>query len=149
MLAVETDWRVADTSLQYSSTCVRGCEACPTARQLSAPVGAVLPILYSYCRCTPVDCGKVSAGGGLARGGLLAALVLGSAQVQLPAALREPFCVAGLSHALAAFGFHSSVVPGSVLAVGRGLSRLLRVFLGCCALIVILTLARGGGRDSP
>ena len=36
------------------------------------------------------------------RGGLLAALVLGSAQVQLPADLRQIFRVAGLSHALAA-----------------------------------------------
>ena len=80
---------------------------------------------------------------GLQRGGLLAALVLGSAQVQLPAELREAFRVAGLSHALAASGFHLSVVLGSVLAVGRGLSRPLRVLLGCCALIVFLTLAGG------
>ena len=80
---------------------------------------------------------------GSQRGGLLAALVLGSAQVQLPAELREAFRVAGLSHALAASGFHLSVVLGSVLAVGRGLSRPLRVLLGCCALIVFLTLAGG------
>ena len=39
---------------------------------------------------------------GRERGGLLAALVLGSAQVQLPAELRQIFRVAGLSHALAA-----------------------------------------------
>ena len=51
---------------------------------------------------------------GSQRGGLLAALVLGSAQVQLPAELREAFRVAGLSHALAASGFHLSVVLGSV-----------------------------------
>ena len=81
---------------------------------------------------------------GSQRGGLLAALVLGSAQVQLPAELREAFRVAGLSHALAASGFHLSVVLGSVLAVGRGLSRPLRVLLGCCALIVFLTLAAVG-----
>ena len=36
------------------------------------------------------------------RGGVLAALVLGSAQVQLPEDLRQAFRVAGLSHALAA-----------------------------------------------
>ena len=36
------------------------------------------------------------------RGGFLAALVLGSAQVQLPDDMRQTFRVAGLSHALAA-----------------------------------------------
>ena len=36
------------------------------------------------------------------RGGFLAALVLGSAQVQLPEEIREAFRMAGLSHALAA-----------------------------------------------
>ena len=78
-------------------------------------------------------------------GGLLAALVLSSAQVQLPAEFREAFRVAGLSHALAASGFHLSVVLGFVLAVARGVCRSLRVFLGCCALLIFLTLARGGG----
>ena len=66
---------------------------------------------------------------GSQRGGLIAALVLGSAQVQLPAELREAFRVAGLSHALAASGFHLSVVLGSVLAVGFALLRPLRVLL--------------------
>lgn len=80
---------------------------------------------------------------GSQRGGLLAALVLGSAQVQLPAELREAFRITGLSHALAASGFHLSVVLGSVMSVSRGLSRPLRVSLGCCALIVFLTLAGG------
>ena len=49
------------------------------------------------------------------RGGFLAALVLGSAQVQLPEDIREAFRMAGLSHALAASGFHLSVLLGSVL----------------------------------
>ena len=65
------------------------------------------------------------------RGGLLAALVLGSAQVQLPAELRKAFRVAGLSHALVASGFHLSVVLGFVLVVARGVCRSLLVFLGC------------------
>ena len=43
-------------------------------------------------------------------GGLLAALVLGGAQVELSSELREAFRVAGLSHALAASGFHLSVL---------------------------------------
>ena len=77
------------------------------------------------------------------RCGLLAALVLGSAQVQLPAELREAFRVAGLSHALAASGFHLSVVLGFVLAFARGTCRSLRVFLGCCSLLIFLTLAGG------
>ena len=42
------------------------------------------------------------------RGGVLAALVLRSAQVQLPEDIREAFRMAGLSHALAESGFHLS-----------------------------------------
>ena len=49
------------------------------------------------------------------RGGLLAALVLGSAQVSVPDALRESARVAGLSHALAASDFHLSVLLGPPL----------------------------------
>ena len=45
---------------------------------------------------------RLQAAAGAERGGLLAALVLGSAQVQLPMELRQTFRVAGLSHALAA-----------------------------------------------
>ena len=41
---------------------------------------------------------------------LLAALVLGQAMVPLPASLRDAFRAAGLSHALAASGFHLSVL---------------------------------------
>ena len=59
-------------------------------------------------------CNKVV---GPRRGGFLAALVLGSAQVQLPADIREAFPMAGFSHALAASGFHLSVLLGSVLPV--------------------------------
>ena len=53
------------------------------------------------------------------RGGFLAALVLGSAQVQLPEDIRAAFRMAGLSHALAASGFHLSVLLGSVLMLAR------------------------------
>ena len=63
------------------------------------------------------------------RGGLLAALVLGSAQVQLPADLRQIFRVAGLSHALAASGFHLSVLTGAALALSRRWSAVLRLCL--------------------
>ncbi|MDB4653638.1 ComEC/Rec2 family competence protein [Synechococcus sp. AH-551-E02] len=46
-------------------------------------------------------------------------------------------------YALAASGFHLSVVLGFVLAVARGVCRSLRVFLGCCALLIFLTLVGG------
>ena len=64
------------------------------------------------------------------RGGLLAALVLGSAQVQLPADLRQIFRVAGLSHALAASGFHLSVLMGAAFCVCAW--RLGRCSYSCC-----------------
>ena len=57
--------------------------------------------------------------GGEEPGGLLAALVLGQAMVPLPASLKESFRAAGLSHALAASGFHLSVLLGAVLLVTR------------------------------
>ena len=41
--------------------------------------------------------------------------MLGSAQVQLPEDIREAFRIAGFSYALAASGFHLSVLLGSVL----------------------------------
>ena len=53
------------------------------------------------------------------RGGFLAALVLGSAQVQLPEDIRAAFRMAGLSHAPAASGFYLSVLLGSVLMLAR------------------------------
>ena len=75
------------------------------------------------------------------RGGFLAALVLGSAQVQLPDDMRQTFRVAGLSHALAASGFHLSVLLGSVLLLARRWPRWLRVPLACLALVLFLCLA--------
>ena len=53
------------------------------------------------------------------RGGFLAALVLGSAQVQPPEDIRAAFRMAGFSHALAASGFHLSVLLGSVMMLVR------------------------------
>ncbi len=81
------------------------------------------------------------AAAGPERGGLLAALVLGSAVVPLPAELRADFRVAGLSHALAASGFHLSVLLGAVLAIGRGLGRWPRLALGGGAIALFLMLA--------
>ena len=75
------------------------------------------------------------------RGGLLAALVLGGAQVQLPDSLRQAFRVAGLSHALAASGFHLSVLLGAALSIGRLLPRLGRLAVAALVLAGFLLLA--------
>ena len=75
------------------------------------------------------------------RGGLMAALVLGSAQVQLPADLRQAFRRAGLSHALAASGFHLSVLLGASLSLGRLFGKSMRLLLAGAALMIFLTLA--------
>ena len=75
------------------------------------------------------------------RGGFLAALVLGSAQVQLPEDIREAFQMAGLSHALAASGFQLSVLLGSVLMLARRWPPGLRLPLAAMALLMFLCLA--------
>jgi competence protein ComEC len=74
-------------------------------------------------------------------GGLLAALVLGSAVVPLPEALTADFRAAGLSHALAASGFHLTVLLGAVQAVARPLGRGLRLPLAGGAIVLFLLLA--------
>lgn len=78
---------------------------------------------------------------GPATGGVLGALVLGSAVVPLPAAIRDSFRAAGLSHALAASGFHLSVLLGAVLIVGRRLGRPVRLVLAAAAMLMFLLLA--------
>ncbi|MFM7087303.1 MAG: ComEC/Rec2 family competence protein [Cyanobium sp.] len=84
---------------------------------------------------------RLIAAAGAERGGLLAALVIGSAVVPLPAALRESFRAAGLSHALAASGFHLTVLLGVVTAVARPLGRPLRLALAAAAMLGFLLLA--------
>ncbi|MFO7630583.1 MAG: ComEC/Rec2 family competence protein [Prochlorococcaceae cyanobacterium] len=85
--------------------------------------------------------GRLLAVAGPERGGLLAALVLGSAVVPLPQEVRDAFRVAGLSHALAASGFHLSVLLGAVMAVARQGSRPLRLSLAAGAMLLFLVLA--------
>ncbi|MCT0230562.1 ComEC/Rec2 family competence protein [Synechococcus sp. CS-1324] len=75
------------------------------------------------------------------RGGVLAALVLGSAVVPVPGDVRDAFRVAGLSHALAASGFHLTVLLGAVMALGRHLSRPPRAALAVGAMLLFLLLA--------
>ena len=74
-------------------------------------------------------------------GSVLAALVLGSAVVPVPAELREAFRAAGLSHALAASGFHLSVLLGVVLPLGKRLPRLGRLTLAAAAMGLFVLLA--------
>ncbi len=75
------------------------------------------------------------------RGGVLAALVLGSAVVPLPAELREAFRASGLSHALAASGFHLSVLLGVVLPLGARLPQGARLGLAAGAMGLFVLLA--------
>ena len=75
------------------------------------------------------------------RGSLLAALVLGSAQVSLPERLRDGFRVAGLSHALAASGFHLSVLLGTTLVCTRRWPVACRLGAGVAAMVLFLALA--------
>ena len=84
---------------------------------------------------------RLQAAAGAERGGLLAALVLGSAQVQLPVELRQTFRVAGLSHALAASGFHLSVLLGAAMALGRRWPAPLRLGLSVLAMLIFVVLA--------
>ena len=64
--------------------------------------------------------------------------MLGSSQVQLPEDLHQAFRVAGLSHALAASGFHLSVLLIAALVVGRSLGRSLRLALAALVLLIFL-----------
>ena len=75
------------------------------------------------------------------RGGVLAALVLGSAVVPVPAELREAFRASGLSHALAASGFHLSVLLGVVLPLGARLPQPARLGLAAAAMGLFVLLA--------
>lgn len=75
------------------------------------------------------------------RGGVLAALVLGSAVVPLPAELREAFRASGLSHALAASGFHLTVLLGALRPLVARLGAPLRVVAGLVAMGAFVLLA--------
>ncbi len=67
--------------------------------------------------------------------------MLGSFQVQLPEDLHLAFRVAGLSHALAASGFHLLVLLVAALEVGCSLGRSLRLALAALALSIFLICA--------
>ena len=73
-------------------------------------------------------------------GPLLAALVMGQKMAQVPDMIREDFRRAGLSHALAASGFHLSVLLSSVLLMA-GQRRVLRLGLGALVILGFIALA--------
>jgi competence protein ComEC len=79
--------------------------------------------------------------GGDESGGVLAALVLGSAASPPPAVVRDAFRVAGLSHALAASGFHLTVLLGAVMVLARRLPGPLRSCAAAAAMGLFLLLA--------
>jgi len=83
----------------------------------------------------------LSSAAGADAGAVLAALVLGSAVAPAPPAVAEAFRAAGLSHALAASGFHLTVLLGAVMLLGRGGPRLWRWTLALGAMGLFLLLA--------
>ena len=84
---------------------------------------------------------RLQASAGPRHGALLAALVMGRAMAPLPDAITGSFRAAGLSHALAASGFHLSVLLGVVLAITRRAPQLMRVLCGVGALGLFVLLA--------
>ena len=84
---------------------------------------------------------RLQAAAGPRHGALLAALVMGRAMAPLPEAITSSFRSAGLSHALAASGFHLSVLLGVVLAITRRAPRLIRALAGAGSLGLFVLLA--------
>ncbi|MEB3310566.1 MAG: ComEC/Rec2 family competence protein [Snowella sp.] len=71
---------------------------------------------------------------------LLSSIVLGSKAVNLPYATRTLFNQVGLAHVLAASGFQVSLLVGTVLQFGQGLSKKTRFILGLAVLLLYLGL---------
>jgi len=79
-------------------------------------------------------------GAGMPEGALLSSLVLGSRAVDLPVAVKDEFVRVGLAHALAASGFHVSMVLSFVLILFQGVSPRQKFIIGTSALLGYLTL---------
>lgn len=77
---------------------------------------------------------------GIPHGPLVSAMVLGSKAVDLPYDIRDMFVQAGLSHALAASGFQTSLILGVVLGLTKRSKRLTQFIFGSFALIIFLSL---------
>ncbi|PPT09756.1 ComEC/Rec2-related protein [Geitlerinema sp. FC II] len=77
---------------------------------------------------------------GVPEGTLLSAMVLGRRAVDLPYEVRDRFARVGLAHALAASGFHVSLILGAVLGLGRNLGDRAKVVLGSFTLSIYVGL---------
>ncbi|NRB06221.1 MAG: ComEC/Rec2 family competence protein [Richelia sp.] len=77
---------------------------------------------------------------GVPQGPLVSAMVLGSKAVDLPYNTRDLFVKAGLAHAIAASGFHTSLLLALVLAITKRAGKNTQLRTGSLALIVFLIL---------
>lgn len=81
------------------------------------------------------------AGLGDLAGPLVSAMVLGARAVDLPFSVREAFSRVGLAHALAASGFHTSLLLGMVLSLVRGVGVMGKLVAGSVSLITYAGLS--------
>ncbi len=81
------------------------------------------------------------AGLGDRAGAVVSAMVLGSRAVAVPFDLRDAFRRVGLSHALAASGFHTTILLTVVLTVARPLPQVWRYSCGGAALFLFVCLS--------
>ncbi|MDY6938888.1 MAG: ComEC/Rec2 family competence protein [Cyanobacteriota bacterium] len=78
---------------------------------------------------------------GSPEGQLVSAMVLGRRSVDLPYEIRDRFILVGMAHALAASGFHVTLILGLVLAVARRCSEGTKFWLGTVTLVLYAGLA--------
>lgn len=78
---------------------------------------------------------------GSPEGQLVSAMVLGRRSVDLPYEIRDRFILVGMAHALAASGFHVTLILGLVLAIARRLSEGTKFWLGTVTLVFYAGLA--------
>lgn len=78
---------------------------------------------------------------GLDKGALVSAMVLGHRRVDLPFDLRNRFVKVGLAHALAASGFHVSIILAGLLKVTGRLSSRTQLLTGLIGLILFIFLS--------
>lgn len=78
---------------------------------------------------------------GEAAGPVVSAMVLGGRAVSIPFDIRDAFRRVGLSHAIAASGFHTSVILGVVMFLARPLKERWRLALGGGCLILFACLS--------
>lgn len=77
---------------------------------------------------------------GVPQGPLVSAMVLGRQAVSLPHEIRDRFIDVGLAHALAASGFHVSLILGAVLGISRRWGDRPKLLLGFLTLLIYVGL---------